>query len=123
MNERRPWTPDDIAKLKSMARRFPSARIARELRRGLPATVMKAHTLGISLRLKPKRGSGRTDISVKAEALAPQPQERDTVQSPADSLPCQKRPGALSNRIETKAKMTAGDDPKELGPPELKVKK
>ena len=71
MDERRPWTPDDIAKLKSMARRFPSARIARELRRGLPATVMKAHTLGISLRLKPKRGSGREDISVKADALGP----------------------------------------------------
>jgi hypothetical protein len=62
MNERRRWTEDDIAKLKNMARRYPADRIANELRRGRAATVMKAHLLGISLRLKPKRGSGVADI-------------------------------------------------------------
>ena len=51
MNERRPWTPDDIAKLKSMARRFPSARIARELRRGLPATVRAARMATVAVGL------------------------------------------------------------------------
>ena len=64
MGAPRRWTPGDITKLKSMARRYPAARIAQELGRGLPATVMKAHTLGISLRLKPKRGSGETDLRV-----------------------------------------------------------
>jgi hypothetical protein len=58
MNERRRWTEDDIAKLASLARRRPTMEIAKELGRGYAATVMKAHELGISLRLKPKRGSG-----------------------------------------------------------------
>ena len=59
---RRPWTPDDVAKLREMARRLPTVQIAKELERGLSATVMMAHGLGISLRLKPKRGSGQPDL-------------------------------------------------------------
>jgi hypothetical protein len=59
---RRPWTPDDVAKLRAMARRLPTVQIAKELGRGVSATVMKAHVLGISLRLKPKRGSGQPDL-------------------------------------------------------------
>ena len=59
--ERRPWTSDDIAKLACMAQKYPASEIAKALRRGLSATVMKAHTLRISLRLMPKRGSRQAD--------------------------------------------------------------
>ena len=51
--ERRRWSADDIAKLRSMARKFPTSTIAAELGRGHSATVMKA------LSLHPKRGSQR----------------------------------------------------------------
>jgi hypothetical protein len=51
-----------VAKLREMARRLPTVQIASELERGVSATVMKAHGLGISLRLKPKRGSGQPDL-------------------------------------------------------------
>ena len=50
-------TADDIAKLKDMARKLPTAQIAAELGRGRSATIVKAHELQISLRMKPKRGS------------------------------------------------------------------
>ena len=51
------WTPEEISKLKSMAQKYPAARIAEELGRGLSATVVKAHELKLSLRMhKPKAG-------------------------------------------------------------------
>jgi hypothetical protein len=43
------WTSDEIAKLKAMAQKYPAAKIAAELGRGLPATRVKAHQLRISL--------------------------------------------------------------------------
>ena len=55
--ERKRWTPEDIAKLQSMARNYPDAQIAVRLGQNLGATAMKAHELGISLKMKPKRGS------------------------------------------------------------------
>ena len=55
--ERRRWSAEDIAKLRSMAQKFPTSTIAAELGRGHSATVMKAHELRISLSMKPKRGS------------------------------------------------------------------
>jgi hypothetical protein len=58
---RKPWSYEDIAKLKSMARRFPTAQIAQELGRGISATVMKAHELQLSLRIKSKKGN-RDDV-------------------------------------------------------------
>jgi hypothetical protein len=64
------WTDDDIAKLKNMARRYSTHHIASELGRGMSATVMKAHQLGISLRLKPKKGSGLVDL--RSDAHEPQ---------------------------------------------------
>ena len=50
MNRR--WTPEEISKLKSMAQKYPSAKIAEELGRGLAATVVKAHWLKMSLRYR-----------------------------------------------------------------------
>jgi hypothetical protein len=64
MEERRPWTPEDILKLRSMAQKYPTTQISAELKRGHSATVMKAHLLRISLRLKPKRGSRPADVSL-----------------------------------------------------------
>lgn len=57
MRTRRRWSQADVEKLKLMATKKPVAAIAAELERGVAATVMKAHELRISLRLKPKRGS------------------------------------------------------------------
>ena len=51
------WTIEDIVKLRSMAGVYPAAVIAAELGRGLPGTVMKAHGLRISLRVKVTRES------------------------------------------------------------------
>ncbi len=62
MSERRPWTDEDVAKLKAMARRRAAADIAGELRRGLSATVMKAHQLGIC-GLNRKKVAAWADVS------------------------------------------------------------
>ena len=59
--ERRRWSADDMAKLQSMARKYPAAQIAAELGRGLAATMMKAHELRISLRMKRNREGGSPD--------------------------------------------------------------
>lgn len=61
---KRLWTADDIGKLRSMARRYSTKQLANELGRGVPATVMKAHDLNISLRMRPKKGSEVVDLSV-----------------------------------------------------------
>jgi bifunctional pyridoxal-dependent enzyme with beta-cystathionase and maltose regulon repressor activities len=47
----RPWTADDIAKLKNMAEKHSTATIARELGRSVAATAVKAHELKLSLRM------------------------------------------------------------------------
>ena len=59
---RKPWTEEDIAKLKSLARRVLTRQIAKELGRGVPATVRMAHSLKLSLRRRPKKGSGEVDL-------------------------------------------------------------
>jgi hypothetical protein len=48
---RRRWTDEDVAKLKSMAKKYPSAQIASEIGRGMPSLRTKAHELAISLRM------------------------------------------------------------------------
>jgi hypothetical protein len=47
------WADDDIAKLKTMAKKYPTDQIAQELGRGVSAIHMKAHEFGISLRRTP----------------------------------------------------------------------
>jgi hypothetical protein len=49
------WDADDLAKLKGMAGNFPTAHIAKELGRGISATIMKAHALRLSLRTNTRR--------------------------------------------------------------------
>jgi hypothetical protein len=48
-NSRRPWSEDEIAKLKSMAGRFPSREIATALGRSPGAIMVEASKLKISL--------------------------------------------------------------------------
>ena len=56
----RRWTADDIAKLKNMAQKEPSAKIAAQLGRSIGATAVKAHQLGISLKV-PHQGGGAAE--------------------------------------------------------------
>jgi hypothetical protein len=53
----RRWTADDIAKLKNMAQKEPCANAAAQLGRSVGATAVKAHQLGISLKV-PRQGGG-----------------------------------------------------------------
>jgi hypothetical protein len=60
--ERRRWSDDDVAKLQSMAGKYPAKHIAAELGRGLSATMVKAHQLRISLRMKPHLEGGAASL-------------------------------------------------------------
>jgi hypothetical protein len=55
---RRPWTDEDVAKLKSMAQKYPSAQIASEIGRPIASVRTKARELAISLRMD--RGQRQT---------------------------------------------------------------
>jgi hypothetical protein len=57
---RRRWSPDEIAKLQSMAQKYPAAKIAEELGRGHSAVVVKAHELRLSLRYTKPAGERST---------------------------------------------------------------
>jgi hypothetical protein len=46
------WTADDIAKLKNMAQKHRSAEIASQLGRSTGATILQAHKMKLSLRLR-----------------------------------------------------------------------
>jgi hypothetical protein len=50
----RRWSDYDIAKLKSMAQKYPTAAIAAQLGRSPAATIVKAHELNLSLESAPK---------------------------------------------------------------------
>ena len=47
----RRWTADDIANLKNLAQKHPTAEIAAQLGRSPSATSVKAHELKLSLRM------------------------------------------------------------------------
>jgi hypothetical protein len=51
MTQRRRWTNKDVATLRSMAQKYPTALIASELGRAVSSVHMKASSLGISLRI------------------------------------------------------------------------
>ena len=48
---RRPWTYEDVAKLLSMAQKYPSAQIASEIGRPIASVRTKARELSITLRM------------------------------------------------------------------------
>jgi hypothetical protein len=57
-----PWTADDIAMLKNMAQKEPCAMVAAQLGRSVGTTAVKAHQLGISLKV-PRQGGGAAEGS------------------------------------------------------------
>ena len=61
MGEHRPWTDEDVAKLRSMAGKYPSAEIATALGQSLAATKVMAHKLKVSLSIQRRPGTGQTD--------------------------------------------------------------
>ena len=65
-NARKRWTEAEVAKLKSLAGNYPVEEIAKEVGRGIPATVMKAHELQVSLRMKRKHGSREGTIDPRS---------------------------------------------------------
>jgi hypothetical protein len=48
----RPWTADEVAKLKSLAQRQSRKEIASQLGRSISATSVKAHKLKLSLKIR-----------------------------------------------------------------------
>jgi hypothetical protein len=48
---RRPWTYEEVAKLLSMAEKYPSAQFASEIGRPIASVRTKARELSISLRM------------------------------------------------------------------------
>ena len=56
----RRWTADEIAMLKNMAQKEPRAKVAAQLGRSAGATAVKAHQLGISLKM-PRQGGGAAE--------------------------------------------------------------
>jgi hypothetical protein len=60
------WTPEEIAKLKAMAQKYPASKIAEALGRGQSAIFVKAHELKLSLRLKKPADGETPDAGVEA---------------------------------------------------------
>jgi hypothetical protein len=54
-SSRRPWSKDDLRLLKGMARKEPLTKIAKTLKRTAGATRQKATSIGVSLRIAPKK--------------------------------------------------------------------
>jgi hypothetical protein len=51
----RPWTADEVAKLKSLAQSQSRKEIASQLGRSISATSVKAHKLKLSLKIREPR--------------------------------------------------------------------
>lgn len=66
---RRPWSEDDIAKLKNLAGTHPVIEIAAKLRRSPAAIATEASKLRVSLRTRPRHfdSSGRNGVAVSTE--------------------------------------------------------
>jgi hypothetical protein len=58
----RRWTADEIAMLKNMAQKEPRAKVAAQLGRSAGATAVKAHQLGISLKM-PRQGGAAEEAA------------------------------------------------------------
>jgi hypothetical protein len=58
----RPWTADEVAKLKSLAQRKSRKEIASQLGRSISATSVKAHKLKLSLKIREPVTKWRADL-------------------------------------------------------------
>jgi hypothetical protein len=70
--QRRRWTDEDITKLKSMAKKYPSAQIASEIGRGTNSVRTKAHELAVSLRVE-RRHRETPDVRASGSDLPSSP--------------------------------------------------
>jgi hypothetical protein len=57
----RRWSNEDVAQLKSMAQKYPTAAIAAQLGRSTSATIVKAHELKLSLRVRAEKPATKND--------------------------------------------------------------
>jgi hypothetical protein len=64
---RRRWSAKEIAKLKGLAGKRRAAEIAADIGRPKSATVVKAHSLGVSLRVKNSMDPGPSGMAFQAE--------------------------------------------------------
>jgi hypothetical protein len=60
----RRWSAGDIAKLRDLAQKYPAAAIAGQLGRTTAATVIKAHELKLSLRLRHRKAKKENPLVV-----------------------------------------------------------
>ena len=65
---RRPWTKEDVRTLKTLARKEPASKIAKNLKRTEGATRQKATALGVSLNTSRKRAPAKKVAAKKAPA-------------------------------------------------------
>ena len=65
------WSDEDVAKLKSMARKYSTAAIAAQLGRSTAATIVKAHELKLSLRVRPEKRTMKIDTGPSRMELPP----------------------------------------------------
>ena len=66
----RRWTADDIAKLKDMAQKHPTAAIAAEIGRTPAAVAVKANELNLSLRIRGQRDRVQTSADPGSAGFA-----------------------------------------------------
>jgi hypothetical protein len=65
------WQDDEVTKLKSLAQKYSTATIARQLSRSAAAVVSKAQQLNISLKIpRQERRSLGKDAGVKSQRFA-----------------------------------------------------
>lgn len=64
------WSNKDIETLRALAQRQKAAHIAKELGRSYGATVVKAHQLGISLKVQPEQRATHTTNPLDKSAIA-----------------------------------------------------
>jgi hypothetical protein len=64
----KPWSNKDLEVLRTLAQRRKAAEIAKELGRSYGATVVKAHQLGISLKVQPEQATSTKLLDARADA-------------------------------------------------------
>ena len=72
---RRPWAPEDVKTLKSLARKEPASAIAKALKRTEGATRQKATALGVSLNTTRGRAAAKKSAPKKAAAKKAAPKK------------------------------------------------
>jgi hypothetical protein len=75
----RPWTENDLVKLKRMARKYPTARIAAELGRSIGGIILKAHELKLSLLMSRPNSGAEAQLSMDPGAAGVNLSDSDSI--------------------------------------------